>query len=202
MLCERKRYMVPGRRDRRSTSVAVRRTCGKESALEEGKIGWGRRVQTQNTKKKTIIDTRTRVQTSTSSTTEFEVQPAECSMHAPAHAVVWHSINPALHAVLPRHLLGCLKAFLLGWRTVLLSTSWSGVKWLDNEADKRREHVRRRKKKVTASVRTARTVWKDANFDAPWGGFDSFSSLGLFFFGNNALWTTVWSLSIDVSFNL
>ena len=43
--------MVPGRRDRRSTSVAVRRTCGAESELEEGKIGRGRRVQTQNTKK-------------------------------------------------------------------------------------------------------------------------------------------------------
>ena len=32
--------------------------------------------------------------------------------------------------------------------------------------------------------------------------FDKFSSLALFFFANNALWTTVWSLSIDVSFNL
>ena len=131
-------------------------------------------------RKKTIIDTRIQVQTSTSSTAEFEAPPAECSMHAQAHAVVLHSIDPALHAVLPRHILGCLKAFLLGWRTVLLSTSWSGVKWLYNEADKRQEHVRRRKKKVTASVRTARTVSKDANFDAPCGGFDSFSSLGLF----------------------
>ena len=80
--------MFPGRRDRRSTSVAVRRTCGAESKLEEGKIGRGRRVQTQNTKKKTIIDARIRVQTSTSSTAEFEAPPAECSMHAPAHAVV------------------------------------------------------------------------------------------------------------------
>ena len=88
-------------------------------------------------RKKAIIDTRIRVQTSTSSTAEFEAPPAECSMHAPAHAVVWHSIDPALHAVLPRHRLGCLKAFLLGWRMVLLSTSWSGVKWLNNEADKR-----------------------------------------------------------------
>ena len=81
--------MVPGRRDRRSTSVAVRRTCGAESELEEGKIGRGRRVQSQNTKK-TIIDTRVRVQTSTSLTAE--APPAECSMHAlwtaPAHAVV------------------------------------------------------------------------------------------------------------------
>ena len=101
----------------------------------------------------------------------------------------WHSIDPALHAVyvlvlpVPRHPLGCLKAFLLGSRTVLLSTSWSGVKWrLRNEADKRQEHVRRRKKKVSASVRTARTESKDANFDAPCGGFDKFSSLGLFFF--------------------
>ena len=39
--------MVPGRRDRPSTSVAVRRSCGAESELEEGKIGRGRRVQTQ-----------------------------------------------------------------------------------------------------------------------------------------------------------
>ena len=78
--------MVPGRRDRRSTSVAVRRTCGAESELGEGKIGRGRRVQTQNTKKKTIIDKRI-VQTSTSSTAKFEAPPAECSMHAPAHAV-------------------------------------------------------------------------------------------------------------------
>ena len=31
------------------------------------------------------------------------------------HAVIWHSIDPALqlHAVLPRHLLGCPKAFSL-----------------------------------------------------------------------------------------
>ena len=34
-------------------------------------------------------------------------------------------------------------------------------------------------------------VKRYANFDAPCGGFDSFSSLGLFFFGNNVLWTTV-----------
>ena len=34
--CERKSDMVPGRRDQRSTSVAVRRTCGAESELEEG----------------------------------------------------------------------------------------------------------------------------------------------------------------------
>ena len=108
----------------------------------------------------------------------------------------------------PRHLLRdhvtywAVWRLLLGWRTVLLSTSWSGVKWVDNEADKRQEHVRRRKKKVTASERTARTVSQDANFDAPCGGFDSFSSLGLLIFGNNVLWTIVWSLSIDVSFNL
>ena len=44
--------MVPGGRDRRSTPVAVRRTCGAESELEEVKIGRGRRVQNQNTKKK------------------------------------------------------------------------------------------------------------------------------------------------------
>ena len=31
--------MVPARRDRRSTAVAVRRTCGVESELEKGKIG-------------------------------------------------------------------------------------------------------------------------------------------------------------------
>ena len=42
--------MVHGRRDLRSTLVAVKRTCGAESELEEGKIGRGRRVQTQNTK--------------------------------------------------------------------------------------------------------------------------------------------------------
>ena len=69
--------MVPGRRYRRSTSVAVRRTCGAESELEEGKISRGQRVQTQNTKKKTIIDTQIRVQTSTSSTAEVEAPPAE-----------------------------------------------------------------------------------------------------------------------------
>ena len=46
--------MVPGRKDQRSTSVAVRRTSGVESELEEGKIGRGRRVQTQNTKKKPL----------------------------------------------------------------------------------------------------------------------------------------------------
>ena len=42
-------------------------------------------------------------------------------------------------AVLARPLLGCLKAFLLGWRAVLLSTSWSGVKWLDNKDEKWQE---------------------------------------------------------------
>ena len=80
--------MVPGRRDRRSTSVAVRRTCGADSELEEGKIGQGQRLQTQNTKKKTIMDTQIRVQTCTSSTAEFEDPPPKCSLHAPAHAVV------------------------------------------------------------------------------------------------------------------
>ena len=54
--------------------------------VEEGKTGRGRRVQTQNTKEKTIIDTGIRVQTSTSSTAEFKAPPEECSMHAPAHA--------------------------------------------------------------------------------------------------------------------
>ena len=46
--------MVPGRRDRRSLSVAVRRTFGAEIELEEGKIGRGRRIQTQITKKKPL----------------------------------------------------------------------------------------------------------------------------------------------------
>ena len=58
--------MVPGRGDRRSTSVAVRRTCGAESELGKEKIGRGRCDQTQNTKKKTIIGTRIQIQTSTS----------------------------------------------------------------------------------------------------------------------------------------
>ena len=196
-----KNDMVPGRRDRRSTPVAVRCTCGAESEFEEGKIGRGRRVQTQNMKKKTMIDTQIRVQTSTSSTGEFEAPPAECSMHAPAYAVVWqwHSIDPALHAV--DLLLYCHATINWAvWRLFCsvegrccLAPAWSGVKRHDNEADKRQEHVRQRKKKGTAStsVRTTRTVSKDANFDAPCGGFDSFSSLGLFFFGNNVLWTTV-----------
>ena len=87
-------------------------------------------------------------------------------------------------AELPRHLLGCLKAFLLGWRTVLLSTSWSGVKWLDNEDDKRQEHgsAEEEGRRLRAY---GKDCIKDANFDAPRGGFDRFFSLGLFFFGNN-----------------
>ena len=68
--------------------------------------------------------------------------------------LTWHSIDPALHAVriyaMPRHLLGCLKAFFC-WveGRCCLAPAWSGVKWLDNEDDKRQEHVQRRKKKVT-----------------------------------------------------
>ena len=45
--------MVPGRGDRLAMSVAVRRTCGAENELEKGKIGRGRCVQTQTTKKET-----------------------------------------------------------------------------------------------------------------------------------------------------
>ena len=101
--------MVPGRRDRRSTPVTVRRTCGAESELEEGKIG---RVQTQNMKKKTIIDTRVRVQTSTSSTAEFEAPPAECSMHAPAHAVTLDRSCSACSA-LPRQHTGLSEGFFV-----------------------------------------------------------------------------------------
>ena len=162
-------------------------------------------VQTQNTKKKTIIDTRIRVQTSTSSTAEFEAPPAECSMHAPAHAVVWHSIDPALHAVLPRHLhasTGLSEGFFCwveGRCYLAPADQVSSESTTKLTSDKSMFGGGRR---ITASVRTARTVSKDANFDAPCGGFDSFSSLGLFFFGNNVLWTTVWSLSIVVSFNL
>ena len=51
----------------------------------------------------------------------------------------------------------------------------------------------RRKKKVTTCVRTARTVSKDANFDAPCEGFESFSSLGLF-----ALETKYFELPFEV----
>ena len=115
--------MVPGRRYRRSTSVAVRRTCGAESELEEGKISRGQRVQTQNTKKKPL------------STHKFEsrraqVRQPKSKLHrrndrCTHQRMQWSDTRSILHvhAVLPRHLLGCLKAFLLGWRTVLLSTS-------------------------------------------------------------------------------
>ena len=198
--------MVPGRRYRRSTSVAVRRTCGAESKLEEGKISRGQRVQTQNTKKKPL------------STHKFEsrraqVRQPKSKLHrrndrCTHQRMQWSdmTLDRSCSCMCMQY---CHVIYWAVWRLFCwvegrccLAPAWSGVKWLDNEADKRQEHVRRRKKKVTASVRTARTVSKDANFDAPCGGFDSFSSLGLFFLGNNVLSTTVWSLSIDVSFNL
>ena len=176
--------MVPGRRDRRSTSVAVRRTCGAESELEEGKIGWGRRVQTQNTKKKPL------------STHEFESkrvrvrQPNNSKLHwrnarCTHQRMQWSDTQSILlSAVVYCHVTywAVWRLFFVGFEgRCCLAPAWSGVKWLDNEADKRQENVRQRKKKVTASVYTARTVSKDANFDAPCGGFDCFSSPGLFF---------------------
>ena len=74
-------------------SAAVKRTSGAESEFEKGKIGRGRRDQTEKIKKKTI-DTRIWIQNSTSP--RAEASPAECTMHAPVHAVVWNSIDSAL----------------------------------------------------------------------------------------------------------
>ena len=79
--------MVPGRRYRRSTPVAVRCTCGVESELEEGENRLRTTCPNSKHEEKTIIDTLIRSQTSTSPTTA-EAPPTECSMHAPAHAVV------------------------------------------------------------------------------------------------------------------
>ena len=57
--------------------------------------------------------------------------------------------------------------------------------------------------KPVLCVRTARTVPRDANFDAPCGGLDSFSSLGPFFSLETMYFELLLgSLSIDVSFNL
>ena len=82
--------MVPGQWAERS---AIDLGCCK--AYLQGGEGVGRgenrsRTTCPNSKheEKPIIDTRIRVQTSMSSTAEFEAPPAECSMHAPAHAVV------------------------------------------------------------------------------------------------------------------
>ena len=123
-------------------------------------------------------------------------------MHAPAHAVVWHSIDPALHAVLPHHLLGCLKAFLLGWRTVLLSTSMIRCQVTRQQSWQATRTCSAEEEEGHRNRAYGKDGVKRRNFDAPCRGFDSFSSLGPFFFGNNVLWTTVWSLSIDVLFNL
>ena len=85
----------------------------------------------------------------------------------------------------------------------MLSNSWSGVKWLDNEDNKRQEHLRRGKKMVTECVHTARTVHaartvsNDTDVDAPCRGFESFSSIVAFFLGKQCTLTTIWSLSID-----
>ena len=166
--------MVPGRRDRRSTSVAVRRTCGAESELEEGKIGRGRRVQTQNT---------IHYQHTNSSPDEYEFDSQIRSstgemLDARTSACSGLTLDRSCSACstatkkLPRHLLGSLEpkpsslrsarpssrwpafflgplhegradrndeglgsrlptglseGFFVGSRTVLLSTSWSGV---------------------------------------------------------------------------
>ena len=94
-----------------SISAAVRHTCGVESELEKGKIGRGLRVQTQNMKKKP------------SSTHDFESRrvrvraPKLCRRNARCthQRMQWSDTRyRSCSAVLPRHPLGCLKAFLLG----------------------------------------------------------------------------------------
>ena len=103
--------MVPGRRNRRSTSVAVRRTCGAESELEEGKIGQGR-VQTQNTKKKNHY----RHTHSSPDEYEFDSRSSTGGMlDARTSACSGLTVDRSCSASsLPRHLLGRLKAFFVG----------------------------------------------------------------------------------------
>ena len=74
---------IDDRRPLLSVVLAGRRASWKRGKQVEDDVS---KLKTR--RKKTIIDTRIRVQTSTSSTVEFEAPPAECTMHAPAHAVV------------------------------------------------------------------------------------------------------------------
>ena len=155
---EKAAWLLGGEIDDRCR-LHVRRTSGAESEFETGKISRGRRVQTETTKKKTH-HRRTNLNPDEY---ESKSQSFTGGMHnacTSACGGLALDRSCSVHVAVPRHLLGYLKALLLGWRTVLLSTSWSGVKWLENEEDKRQEHVRRRKKKVIACMRTARTVSK------------------------------------------
>ena len=92
------------------------------------------------------------------------------------------TLDRSCSVVLPRHLLDCLKAFLLGWRTVLLSRSWSAWQVSKDSTSKTTSE-----KNMFGGVRRRSPhacVWqgrcpKDTNCDAPCGGFESFPSLEL-----------------------
>ena len=196
--------MVPGRRDRsrRSTSVAVRRTCGAVSELEEGKIG--SRTTCPNSKHKEKTHYR-----HTNSSPDggwqrsstggmLDARTSQCS-----GLTLDRSCSACSTAMHIRHLvLGCRKAFSLGWRTVLLSTSIIRCQvsrqrsWQATRTCSAEEEEGHRKCAYGKDGVKRRQLWRSLR------RFWQLFQPGSFFVGNNVLWTTVWSLSIDVSFNL
>ena len=156
--------MVPGRGDRRSMSVAVRRTCGAESELGKGKIGRGRRVQTQRTKKKPP------------STHKFEfrrvrLRESKLYLHrrnarCTHQRMQWSDTRSILllcacrAATSPTGLSEGVFCWVEGRCCLAPADQVSDDSTTKTTSDK--NMVPRRKKKVTACVRTARTVSKDA----------------------------------------
>ena len=182
--------MILGQGDRTSTLTAVRqhrRTCGAEDPDKFGKEKSRSKTACQHSKDedKTTMDAQVRHPTSMSLRAKVTLKHhgwnAQCTHQRPAMP-----LEPALCNAMHVIYWAAFKPSLFDWRTVWLSTSWSGAKCLGNEDDNRQEQVCRRKK-VTLTVRMTRTLSKDASYDAPCGGFPSFSSLGLFLFGNHAL---------------
>ena len=187
LLFERKSDMVPVREeidDRRRSSCC-------QAYLRDGERV-GRRENRSSTtcpnskhEEKTIIDTRIWVQTSTSSrqpNSKLHRRNARCT-HQRMQWSDTRSILLCMH-VLPRHL-----AYWAVWRLFCWVEGRCCLATADQVSS---DHDSATKltsdknmfgggRRLTASVCTARTVSKDANFDAPCGGFDSFSSLGLFF---------------------